>query len=165
MVCFGKTRKVSWQSTISVGGARYSVPHALIEERVWARADGDELIVVHADGPGGPWEVARHQLTTPSRPSVDEQHPPPRLPGALERRPRARSDEKRAFLQIGPAAEQWLINAAAAGVQRVRRETVVAVDLAKLHGAEPGALDMRAGARFADGDLAKVLAHQQRAGI
>ena len=28
-VCFGETRKVSWQSTISVGGALYSVPHAL----------------------------------------------------------------------------------------------------------------------------------------
>jgi IstB-like ATP binding protein len=39
-VCFGETRKVSWQSTISVGGARYSVPHPLIDERVWARVHG-----------------------------------------------------------------------------------------------------------------------------
>ena len=105
MVCFGETRKVSWQSVISVGGARYSVPHALIDERVWARADGDELIVVHADGPDGPREVARHRLTTPGRPAIDDQHYPPRPPGALERRPRARSDEERAFLAIGPAAE------------------------------------------------------------
>ena len=37
-VCFGQTRKVDWQSTISVGGAIYSVPHALVDERVWARA-------------------------------------------------------------------------------------------------------------------------------
>ena len=28
MVCFGETRKVNWQSVISVGGARYSVPHS-----------------------------------------------------------------------------------------------------------------------------------------
>ena len=33
-VCFGETRKVSWQSTISVSGARYSVPHTLIDKRV-----------------------------------------------------------------------------------------------------------------------------------
>jgi transposase len=167
MVCFGETRKVSWQSTISVGGARYSVPHSLIDERVWARADGDELIIVHADAPGGPREVARHQLTTPGRPSIDDQHYPPRPPGALERRPRARSDEERAFLEIGPAAEQWLIKAAAAGTPRVRRKTVEAVDLAKLHGVEDvnRALGACAQAgRFADGDLAKVLAHQQRTG-
>jgi hypothetical protein len=167
MVCFGETRKVSWQSLISVGGARYSVPHSLVDERVWARADGDELIVVHADGPGGPREVARHRLTTPGRPAIDDLHYPPRPPGALERRPRARSDEERAFLAIGPAAEQWLIKAAAAGAQRVRRKTVEAVDLAKLHGAEDvnRALETCAQAgRFADGDLARVLAHQQRTG-
>jgi hypothetical protein len=167
MVCFGETRKVSWQSVISVGGARYSVPHSLIDERVWVRADGDELIVVHADGSGGPREVARHRLTTPGRPAIDDQHYPPRPPGALERRPRARSDEERAFLEIGPAAEMWLIKAAAAGAQRVRRKTIEAVDLAKLHGAEEvnRALEACAQAgRFADGDLAKVLAHQQRTG-
>jgi transposase len=39
-VCFGQTRKVSWQSTISVGGALYSVPSTLVDERVWARGDG-----------------------------------------------------------------------------------------------------------------------------
>jgi hypothetical protein len=167
MVCFGETRKVSWQSLSSVGGARYSVPHSLIDERVWARADGEELIVVHADGPGGPREVARHRLTTPGRPAIDDQHYPPRPPGALERRPRARSDEERAFLAIGPGAEQWLIKAAAVGAQRVRRKTVEAVDLAKLHGAEEvnRALGACAQAgRFADGDLAAVLSHQQRTG-
>jgi Mu transposase-like protein len=89
-VWFGETRKVSWQSTISVGGALYSVPHALVDQRVWARIDGEELIVVHADGTGGPHEVARHQLTTPGRPAIDDRHYPPRPPGALERRSRAR---------------------------------------------------------------------------
>ena len=52
-ICFGQTRKVSWQSTISVGGAIYSVPSALVDERVWARADGNELVVVHADAAAG----------------------------------------------------------------------------------------------------------------
>jgi transposase len=166
-VCFGETRKVSWQSTISVGGALYSVPHQLVDQRVWARVDGEQLIVVSADGIEGPREVARHQLTTPGRPSINDEHYPPRPPGALERRPRARSAEEQAFLRIGPAAEGWLVKAAAAGTSRVRRKMAEAVDLAKLHGADlvNHALETcaRAG-RFADGDLASVLAHQARTG-
>jgi hypothetical protein len=121
-VCFGETRKVSWQSTISVGGAQYSVPRALFDQRVWARIDGEQLIVVHADGIEGPREVARHQLTTPGRPSIDDAHYPPRPAGALERRPRARSAEEQSFLAFGPAAEGWLVKAAAAGTQRLRRK-------------------------------------------
>jgi hypothetical protein len=166
-VCFGEARKVSWQSTISVGAARYSVPHELIDQRVWARSDGTELVVIDADSPDGPREVARHQLTTPGRPSILDQHYPPRPAGALERKPRARSAEEQAFLQIGPAAERWLIKAAAAGAQRVRRKMCEAVDLAKLHGGEEieRALASCAQAgRFADGDLAAVLAHQQASG-
>lgn len=166
-VCFGETRKVSWQSTISVGGALYSVPHQLVDQRVWARVDGEQLIVVSADGIEGPREVARHKLTTPGRPSINDQHYPPRPPGALERRPRARSAEEQAFLRIGPAAEGWLVKAAAAGTSRVRRKMAEAVDLSKLHGADlvNHALETcaRAG-RFADGDLASVLAHQRQTG-
>jgi transposase len=96
-VCFGQTRKVSWQSTISVGGALYSVPSTLVDERVWARVEGSQLVVVHADSPHGPHEVARHELTTPGRPSVKHEHYPPRPAGrssagpehAVPRRPRS----------------------------------------------------------------------------
>ena len=70
-----------------MGGALYSVPHELIDERVWARATGEELVVVHVDGPAGPREVARHRLTTPGRPSDQDEHYPPRPAGALERTP------------------------------------------------------------------------------
>jgi transposase len=162
-VCFGQTRRVSWQSTISVGGAIYSVPSSLVDERVWARVDGSELVVVHADGPEGPREVARHPLTTPGRPAINDEHYPPRPAAALERRPRARSREERAFLELGPGAEQWLVKAAAAGATRVRRKLAEAVDLAKLHG--PGEVERALAAcaeagRFADGDLAAILAHQ-----
>ena len=166
-LCFGQTRKVNWQSLISVGGAQYSVPHTLIDERVWARVDDHELVVVHIDGPAGPGEVARHQLTTPGRPAISDEHYPPRPAGALERRPRARSTEERAFLQIGDGAEQWLIKAAAAGAQRLRRKVAEAVDLAKLHGVAEVDRALRACAdagRFADGDLAAILAHQQQTG-
>jgi hypothetical protein len=92
------------------------------------------LIVVHVDGHQGPKEMARHRLTTPGRPTIRDEHYPPRPSGALERKPRARNSEERAFLQIGDGAEGWLIKAAAAGAQRLRRKMAEAVDLAKLHG-------------------------------
>jgi hypothetical protein len=167
-ICFGQTRRVSWQSTISVGGALYSVPSMLVDERVWARADGSELVVVHVDGPEGPREVARHHLTTPGRPSIRDEHYPPRPAGALERKPRARSADERAFLQIGPGAERWLIAAAAAGTTKLRRKLVEAIALAKLHGPEAveEALTVAADAsRFGDGDLAAILAHHQGAQV
>jgi hypothetical protein len=163
-VCFGETRKVGWQSTISVGGALYSVPSTLVDERVWARVDGSELAVVHVDSPAGPREVARHELTTPGRPSIQDAHYPPRPAGPLERRPRARNSEEAVFLALGDGAEAWLVKAAAAGASRVRRKMAEAVDLAKLHGAGEveQALEVCAQAgRFADGDLAAILAHQQ----
>jgi hypothetical protein len=138
-LCFGQTRKVSWQSTISVGGAIYSVPSTLVDEREWARADGNELVVVHADRADGAREVARHQLTTPGRPSIREEHYPPRPAGAIERKPRAQGAEEQAFLAIGPGAEAWLIATAAAGTTKLRRKVAEAVDLAKLHG--PGDVD------------------------
>ena len=48
-LCFGQTRKVDRQATVSVGEAIYSVPHELIGERVWVRAEGEQLVVVHID--------------------------------------------------------------------------------------------------------------------
>ncbi|CAL9330191.1 hypothetical protein SUDANB120_00055 [Streptomyces sp. enrichment culture] len=41
---FGETRRVGKDSTISVESDRYSVPHQLVDERVWFRLHGDELI-------------------------------------------------------------------------------------------------------------------------
>jgi transposase len=162
-VCFGQTRKVSWQSTISVGGAIYSVPSALVDERVWARSDGDELVVVHVDSPDGPREVARHRLTTPGRPSIQAEHYPPRPAGALERRPKASTLEEQAFLAIGPGAAEWLTKAAAAGAVRLRRKVAEAVALAKLHGSgdvDEALAAAAAASRFGEGDLAAILAHR-----
>jgi hypothetical protein len=167
-LCFGQTRKVDRQATVSIGDAIYSVPHELIGERVWVRAEAEELVVVHIDEAKGPREVARHALTTPGRPSINDEHYPPRPTGALERRPRARSSEEREFLAIGNGAERWLKRAAAEGTQRIRRKMAEVVDLAKLHGSEPvnEALARCASyGRFADGDLSSILAHQQTATV
>lgn len=56
---FGETRRVGKDSTISVESVRYSVPHQLVDERVWVRFHGDELIVT-AMTAGSAAEVARH---------------------------------------------------------------------------------------------------------
>ena len=167
-LCFGETRRVSRESTISVGSALYSVPHQLIGERVWARSTEEELIVVHADSSQGPREVARHALTTPGSPRISDEHYPPRPPGALERVPRAKGAEETAFLAIGPGASRWLKRAAAGGAVRVRTRMAEAVDLAKLHGSE--AVDEALGAaaeaeRFGEGDLASILHHRQSAQV
>ncbi len=50
---FGETRKVSWSATISYGGVIYSVPHTLVDDQVWVRVDGDEIVAVHVEGRGG----------------------------------------------------------------------------------------------------------------
>jgi hypothetical protein len=160
---FGETRKVMWDSTISVGGVRYSVPCGLIDERVWVRFAGDELVVTHVGG-DGPVEVARHRRSTRGRPSIKDEHYPPRPPGALGRTPRARTGGEAAFLAIGLGAQQWLVEAAAAGANRIRTKMAQAITLAKLHGAETvdRALGAAAAAgRFADGDLQAILDHQR----
>ena len=95
----------------------------------------------------------------PGRPSIRDEHYPPRPAGALERRPRARSADEQAFLAIGPGAERWLIAAAAAGTTKLRRKLAEATALAKLHGPEAvdEALTVAADAgRFGDGDLAAI---------
>ena len=87
--------------------------------------------------------------------------------GALDRKPRARSVEERAFLALGDGAERWLIAAAAAGTSRLRRKMAEAIDLSKLHGQERVERALRTCAdagRFADGDLQAILAHQQATG-
>jgi hypothetical protein len=109
-------------------------------------------------------------LTTPDRPAIDDGHYPPKPAGALDRKPRARTLEERAFLALGEGAERWLISAAAAGAQRVRRKMSDAIDLAKLHGQDQVEQALAACAqagRFADGDLQAILAHhhQQQAAV
>ncbi len=160
---FGETRKVMWDSTISVGGVRYSVPSGLMDERVWVRFAGDELVVTHV-GSDGPVEVARHARSTPGRPSIKDEHYPPRPPGALRRAPRARNGQETAFLSLGEGAATWLVEAAATGANRIRTKMAEAITLAKLHG--PAAVDRALGTaaaagRFGDGDLRAILDHQR----
>jgi hypothetical protein len=163
---FGETRRVGWSATISYGGVTYSVPHTLADQVVWVRVDGDELVAVHVGG-RGPVEVARHQLSTPGHPMIDDAHYPPRPPGALGRQPKAASAAEADFLALGEGARMWLVEAAAAGTSRIKVKMAEAVTLARLHGGER--VDWALGhaaiyGRFAEGDLAAVMAsHPQPA--
>ena len=156
---FGETRRVSWSATISYGGVTYSVPHTLADETVWVRVDGDEIVAVHVSATG-PVEVARHRRSTPGTPVIDDDHYPPRPPGALARQPRAASAAEAEFLAIGEGARTWLVEAASAGTSRVKAKMAEAVTLSRLHG--PDRLDWALGhaamfARFGEGDLVSVL--------
>ncbi|PZS38945.1 MAG: hypothetical protein DLM62_10990 [Pseudonocardiales bacterium] len=46
------TRKVDGLSMISFEGGRYSVPHQLAGQAVWARRHGDDIVIVHATRTG-----------------------------------------------------------------------------------------------------------------
>jgi len=161
----GVTRKVDGLSLVTFEGCQYSVPHELAGQPVWVRRHGGQVVITHA-GPAGPVEVARHQVTTPGSPRVDDSHYPPAPPGALNRTPKPRTTAEARFLAIGDGAGLWLAEAAAAGATRVRAKMAQAVQLAVLHGTAgvDRALGQAAAAgRFADGDLAAILAHQASA--
>jgi hypothetical protein len=161
----GVTRKVGALSLISFEGGQYSVPHELAGQPVWVRRHGEQVVITHG-GAAGPAEVARHQVTTPGSPRVEDAHYPPAPPGALNRKPKARTSGEAQFLAIGDGAVLWLAEAAAAGASRVRAKMATAVQLAALHGAiaTDRALGQAAAAgRFADADLGSILAHQASA--
>ncbi|MGH9179398.1 MAG: IS21 family transposase, partial [Acidimicrobiales bacterium] len=127
---------------------------------------GEEVIVTHV-GPDGPGEVARHRRTTPGNPRIDDSHFPPAPEGALDRTPVAANAAEAEFLAIGAGAALWLKEAGAVGTTRVRAKMAEAVALAKLSGKE--AVDWALGhaavySRFAEGDLASILAHRGAAG-
>ncbi|WP_411130468.1 IS21 family transposase [Streptomyces sp. x-19] len=157
----GTTRRVANDATISVDSARYSVPHQLAGETVWARFHGDELVVTAVTADGAV-EAARHRRSTPGNPSIKDEHYPPREDKEGDRTPKATSSEEAAFLTLGPGAASWLTEAAAAGARRMRPKMAEAVQLAKLHGiAEVDrALGTAAIAgRFAENDLISILDH------
>lgn len=159
---FGTTRTVTRDATISVGGVRYSVPHTLVDESVWTRWHGEELVVVH-HGPAGPAEIARHTRSTKGHPRINPDHYPARstIPG---RTPKPVTPEERAFLAIGDGAREWLLEAATVGTSRMRVKMSDAIQLAQLLGNDPvdRALGQAAMAgRFAERDLGEIIDYLQ----
>jgi transposase len=175
----GETRLVNTDQTIRFGSVRYSTPPGLVGAEVWVRVAGDELVVVADLGalslrpewapasPAGLVEVARHQLSTPGRPRIELAHYPghPQDPSGAPRppTPKPTSPAETAFLALGPGAEAWLVEAAAAGAVRVRAKMAAAVELAALAGRTQvdAALGVAAAAgRFAEDDLLAIVRHR-----
>ena len=166
----GEARSVNTDQTIRFGSVRYSTPPGLVGTEVWVRVEGEELVITAKLDSGaqqGLVEVARHRLSTPGNPRIDLSHYPdhPQEPDGSPKPPkvRPRSDAEKAFLALGPGAHAWLVEAAAAGAQRVRSKMHAAVELAALVGVEPvdAALGAAAAAgRFAEGDLLAIVDHQ-----
>ena len=94
--------------------------------------------------------------------SDDRRRPLPGAPGwPLGRRPKPTSAAEAEFLALGEGARLWLVEAASAGTSRIKAKMAQAVTLARLHGQIR--VDWALGhaatyARFADGDLASILA-------
>ena len=167
VAALGDTRVVTRESVISLGGTRYSVPHTLVDQQVFVRVEGDEVVIAH-QGRDGVTEVARHRTAPPGQPQLNLEHYPARSTSRiLDHTPKPRTPEEAAFLALGPGAASWLVKAAAAGTGKVRVKMRQAVEFAAVYGTDEvdTALAVAADAgRFAEADLASILRHRRRVG-
>lgn len=121
-------RTVDHLRTVRFGSARYSVPGAFIGRHVEVVVEVAELAISHAGA-----EVARHPLVAPGEMSLADEHY-----GRPAQRPartlRPRTPAELAFLGLGPVAEAFLRQAAAAGATKLPTELARIVDLERAHG-------------------------------
>ena len=168
VLALGQERLVSDDQTIRFASVRYSTPPGHAGGRVWCRVHGSELVIV-ARASTGLAEIARHRLSTPGNPRIADEHYPHHRAGNGPRqpRPRPRTAGEVAFLGLGEGAARWLIEAGAAGTQRVRSKMARAVELAAVAGAAK--VDQALGlaaitGRFAGDDLPAIVDHLAAAG-
>jgi transposase len=112
----GERRRVDKLCCVRIGSARYSVPRELVGKDVTVIAAEGEVVIEH-----GGEVVARHHLVAPGEVSlVDEHYGGPRRGPSRAVRPR--SGTEKAFLALGPVAEAFVRNAAAAGTTKLATE-------------------------------------------
>jgi hypothetical protein len=148
------TRKVDKLSCIRFGSARYSVPLTLIGRVVEVEVTDSRIRVVHLGS-----TMAEHGLVAPGETSIKDEHygGPRPLP---RRAPRPRSATERAVLELGPAAEAFIIKAAASGASTLGSELPELLRLEAAFGrpAVVGALERAvAFGRFKVGDVRSIL--------
>jgi transposase len=150
-----ETRTVDTLRTVRFRSARYSVPGAVIGERVELRVEGPRLIISYRDA-----EIARHRLVGPGELSLVDDHY-----GGPARRPartlRPRTAAELAFCDLGPVAEAFLRAAAGAGVTKLPTELATIVELERAHGREAliAALERAlAHRRYRAADIRSILA-------
>ncbi|HET9849337.1 MAG TPA: IS21 family transposase [Candidatus Dormibacteraeota bacterium] len=130
-LCRGEVRKVDRLQTIRFGSARYSLPTRWVGQRVEVMV-ADEEVVISADSR----EITRHRLVAPGEVSIRDEHYPGKS-GAPSRAVRARTENERAFLALGPSAEAFLRGAAAVGASRLPAELAEILTLESSWGPEP----------------------------
>ena len=150
------TRKVDRLSCVRFASARYSVPTRLIGTTVRLVQNGGRLLIAEPTGE----VVADHPLTPPGEVSVlDEHYNGPRP--APNRGPRPKTTTEQQFCGLGPAAEAFLVGAAAIGNTRLPSELDVLLALGAAHGTDAliGALGRAvAFRRFRAADVRSILA-------
>ncbi len=159
----GDPRAVGDDQTIRWGSVRYSTPDGPQGKQVWCRVVGEELVIT-ARTQTGLTEICRHRLSTPGRPQISDAHYPhhPSGNGPRTPKPKARTAGEIAFLDLGPGAHKWLVEAASVGAQRIKTKMAAAVELAAMIGAEQvdAALMLAATAgRFDDGAITSITDH------
>lgn len=140
-----EVRKVDKLSSIRVASARYSVPTALLGQRVEAVTfDGQVRVYSLTDGA----LVAEHPQKGPGEASIlDEHYPTPRR--APSRGPRPRSDIERQFLALGEPAEAFIRAGAAAGMTMLPKEIAeIVTDVFPAHDATDVARALSRATRF-----------------
>jgi len=155
---FGRVtlRSVDKLSTIRIGGARYSVPKRLRGHKVEVLAGEGRIKVLDGDE-----IVADHAVVAPGEASICDEHYGDSRPAQPRRAPRARSAAEKAFLALGPAAEEFVKAGAAAGVTRLGVELEELVGLEAAHGRDVliAALERAvAFGRFRAADVRSILA-------
>jgi len=122
-------RKVDRLSCVRIGSARYSVPTRLVGTSVEVGVvDGRVRVLVAGE------VVADHALVAPGEASVCDDHYGGPRPDTPRRAPRPRTPAEKAFLALGPVAEAFLKQAAAAGVTKLGAELAELAGLEAAHG-------------------------------
>ena len=125
------SRKVDKLSCVRFGSARYSVPVRLIGTIVLISVlDGRVQILESFTGE----IVAEHRLVAPGETSIADEHYGSSRPDKPRRAPRARTAVEQQFLALGEIAEQFLVGAAAAGVNKLPTELSAILTLHAAHG-------------------------------
>jgi hypothetical protein len=135
-----ETRTVDKRGSVRFGSGLYLVPKSLVGECVEVLAHEDKVVIRHAGA-----EVVRHDPVGPGEVAFGDLGDPERQP---TRGIRPRSTAEVAFLGLGPAAESFLRNAAAAGTLRLEHELAAIVELVAVYGRESVVSALSRASRF-----------------
>ena len=150
----GVSRKVDRMATVRFGSARYSVPATLVGTQVEVAAEDTRIVIYNRED-----IVAVHPLIAPGEVSIiDEHYGGPRRQPARAVRPRSAAE--RAFLQLGPVAEDFLRAAAAAGTNKLPGELAAIVELTRAWSTDQVLAALQRGLtfrRFTAADIRSIL--------